>query len=353
MYLSHCAIIDFVSNPNSIQNLMGGIEESACVNIMAWLDPFGFKDSPQRLGDIQMRRVWREVEDIEVALSPFLNHLLHFAACMDARIVKNDEGWPCDCQRELVDKIRHILSLDALTACKAVIDIVPAYHAENIESGGFHGRHKDVLPGKLPAIRDISLCAYMALVSEVKVNESLITKILKFLQLLALNRIELRRGCYPWAFGDTLISCAKTSKKRLKVMSLAVFPEAFSHSSLADFTLCRSCDTASRTNASSEQSIIGLRPCPGLVFNPLIPSFAYLFVQLKTEAVATSSFCATCSLDSFSLLRRIARQRTRNLWSDPCLYPASNDRRSSSDNIICFFLAMIICIRVYCHDITQ
>lgn len=351
MYLSHDVIIDPVSVSNSVQNLVGGIEECACVNIMAWLDPFCFEDSPQCLGNIQMRRVWREVEYIETALSPFLNHLLHPATCVDARIVKNDEGRSCNCQREFVDKIRHILSLYTLTACKAMIDIVPAYHAENIESGRFHGRHKDILSGELPAIRDISLCADMALVSEVKINESLITKIFKFLQLLALNRIELRRGCYPWAFWDTLISCARTSKKRLKVMSLAVFPEAFSHSALADFTLCRSRDTASRTNASSEQSIIGLRPCPGFVFSPLMPSLAYLFVQLKTEGVATSSFWATSSLDSFSLLSSIARQRTRNLWSDPCLYPASNCRRSSSVSNICFFLAIIVSMR-WCHIIT-
>lgn len=351
MYLSHCAIIDSVFLSDSVQNFMGGIEEGACVNIMAWLDPFCFEDSPQCLGDIQMRRVRRKIKDIETAPPPFLNHFLHLAASMDTRIVKNDECGPSNCQREVVDEFRHILSLDALTACKAVIDILPAYHAENIEPCGFHGRHKDVLPGELPAVRDISLCAYMALVSEVKVNESLITKIFKFLQLLALDRIELRRGCYPWAFGDTLISCARTSKKRLKVMSLAVFPEAFSHSALADFTLCRSRDTASRTNASSEQSIIGLRPCPGLVFNPFMPSLAYLFVQLKTEGVATSSFCATCSLDNFSLLRSIARQRTRNLWSEPCLYPASNCRRSASVSNICFFFAIIVCIR-WCHNIT-
>lgn len=351
MCLSHYAIIDPVSISNAVQNLMGGIEECACVNIMAWLNPFCFEDPPQRFGNIQMGRVWRKVEDIEASLSPFLNHLFHSAACMDARIVKNDEGWPCDCQRDIVDKFRHILSLYTLTACKTMIDIVPAYHTEYIEPGGFHGRDKDILSGELPAIRDISQCADMAFVSEVKVNESLITKIFKFLQLLALNRIELRRGCHPWAFGDTLISCARTSKKRLKVMSLAVFPEAFSHRALADFTLCRSRDTASRTNASSEQSIIGLRPCPGLVFSPLMPSLAYLFVQLKTEGVATSSFRATCSLDSFSLLRSMARQRTRNLWSDPCLYPASNCRRSSSESNICFFLAIIVCIRL-CHNIT-
>lgn len=351
MYLSHFAIIDPIFTSNATQNFMGGIEERVCVNIMGWLDPFGFKDSPQSFGYIQMWRIWREIKDIESALSPFFNHLLHPASCMDACIVKDNKGWAYDCQREVVNEFRHILSLYALKTCEPMVDIVPVNHSEYIKPCGFHGRNKYILSGELPAVWHISLRADMAFVSEVKVNESLITKIFKFLQLLALDRIELRRGCYPWAFGDTLISCARTSKKRLKVISLAVFPDASSHSALASLTLCRSCETASRTNASSEQSIIGLRPCPGFVFKPFMPSSAYLFVQLNTEGVATSSFCATCALDSFSLFRRIARQRTRNLWPEPYLYPSSSCRRSSSDNIICFFLAMIVCIRV-CHNIT-
>lgn len=40
MYLSHYVIIDSVFLPDSVQNFMGGIEEGACVNIMAWLDSF-------------------------------------------------------------------------------------------------------------------------------------------------------------------------------------------------------------------------------------------------------------------------------------------------------------------------
>ncbi len=226
-----------------------------------------------------------------------------------------------------------------------MVDVAPANHTENIESCGFHRRNKDILSRKLPSIWYISLCAHMAFISEEKINKSLIAQAFKFLQLLALNRIELRRGCYPWAFGDTLISCAKT-KKRLKVMALALFPEAFSHSSLALFTLCRSRDTASLTNASSEQSIIGLRPCPGFVFSPDIPSDAYRFVQLNTDGTETSSFCATSALERSSPFNSIARQRTRNLWSEPCLYPASNCRRSSSVSNICFFLAIIVCIRL-------
>lgn len=352
MYLGNLTIIDGIYSSDTIQYSMSGIKECMRINIMGRFEPFCFEDSPQSFGDVEMRRIWWKEKDIQTSLFPFVYKLLYPACGMDTRIVKDNEGGSRDRCGKILYEVCHILSLYALTACKSVVDIIAVNHAEDIEPCGFHGRHKDILSGKLPAIRNIALCAYMAFITKEKVNKSLIAQIFKFLQLLALNRIEVRRGIHPWAFGDTLISCARTSKKRLKVISLAFFPDEASQRFLAAFTLCLSCDTASRTNASSVQSIIGLRPCPGFVFSPDIPSAAYLFVQLKTDGSATSSFRDTSAFERCSLFRRMARQRTRNLWSDPFLYPASNARRSSSDSIICFFLAMAVCISGCYHNIT-
>ena len=334
-----------------MQNFMCSIEERFCVNIMMRLNPFGFKDSPQSLGNVEMRRVRRKEKDVEPPLSPSVERFFHFTSGMDTGIVKDNERGSRDRFGKFIYELCHILSLYTLAACKSVIDIIAVNHAEDIEPCSFHGRHEYILSRELPAVRDIALCTYMALISKEKINKSLIAQIFKFLQLLALNRVELRRGCYPWASGDTLISCAKTFKKRLKVMALAVFPEDASQRFLAAFTLWRSCDTASRTNASSEQSIIGLRPCPGLVFNPDIPFSEYLFIQLNTDGTATSSFCATSALERCSLLSSMARQRKRYLWSHPYLYPPSSCKRSSSVSDICFLLAIVVCIKVY-HNIT-
>lgn len=353
MYLGNLPIINGILCSDTIQDSMGSIKERVGINVMGGFEPFGFEDSPQSLGNVEMWRIRRKKEDIETSLFPFINRFLHSAPGVDTGIVKNNECRSLNCFGKVIYELCYILSLYTLTACKTVIYIIAVNHTKDVKPGRFHGWHKDILSGKLPSIRDISLCANMAFVSKEKVNKSLITQIFKFLQLLALNRIEVRRGIHPWAFWDTLISCARTSKKRLNVISLTFFPEDASQRFFAAFTLCLSCETAFRTSASSEQSIIGLRPCPGFVFSPAIPSERYLFVQLKTEGSATSSCCETSAFDKFLFLRRIARQRTRNLWSDPFLYPASNASRSSSDNIICFFLAMTVCIRMSYHNITK
>ena len=217
MYSSHIAIIDSISISDATQYFIGGVEERVCVNIMAWFDPFGFEYSPQSLGYIQVWRVWRKVENIESARFPFVNRFLHKSTSMDTCIIKNDEGRFGNCKREVVDKLGYIFLLYALTTCEPMVYIVSADHPEDVEPCGFHGRYKDILSGELPAVWYISLCTHMAFISEEKVDKSLITQTFKYLRLLALNCMELRRGCYPRAFGDTLISCAKTSKKRLKV----------------------------------------------------------------------------------------------------------------------------------------
>lgn len=353
MHLGNFPIINSIHGSDTIQNPLGSIKERVCINVMGRFEPFGFEDSPQSLGKVEMWRVRGKEENVKTSLSPFTNRLLHFAPGMDTGIVENNECGSLNCFGKVIYELCHIISLYTLSACETVIVIVAVNHTEDVKSGRFHGWNKDILSGKLPAIRDIALCAHMALVSKEKVNKSLIAQFFKFLQLLALNRIEVRRGGHPWAFGNTLISCARTSKKRLKVISLTFFPEDASQRFFAAFTLCLSCETAFRTSASSEQSIIGLRPCPDFVFSPAIPLEEYLFVQLKTEGSETSSCCTTFALDRFLLFRRIARQRIRNLWSDPFLYPASNSSRSASDSIICFFVAMIVCIRVCYHNITE
>lgn len=169
MYLSHSAIIDHLIKTDTVQNFFGGLKESMCINILGRLDPFGFENSPQCLCNIEIGRIRGKIKNVEPALPPDVNGFFHSASGMDACIVKDNERRTGDCHGEAVDELRHILSLYALTTCNPVIDILTTDHTEYIEPCGFHGRHIDILFGELPAIRHITLCAYMAFVSEEQV----------------------------------------------------------------------------------------------------------------------------------------------------------------------------------------
>jgi hypothetical protein len=182
----------------------------------------------------------------------------------------------------------------------------------------------------------------MGFIAIEEVDFSFGIKCFKFLQLPGLVFIELRRGYPPWTFSYTSISCAKADKKRLNVNSLASLPDAFCHASLAARTLWRSDSMALRTVSSSEQSIIGLRPCSGRVRNLLIPSNLNRFIQLLT-LWAVISVCSPARAElSPSDLSNRAWQRIRKQWLLPLWKPDFSPSRSNSVNI-----STLIFIRIH------
>lgn len=187
----------------------------------------------------------------------------------------------------------------------------------------------------------------MALITVIKVYESIICLSFEFLQLLGLIRIELRRGLPLGTFSYTSISRANADKKALNVLSLASFPDAFCHASLAFITLCLSCSMALRTASSSEQSIIGLRPRPGRVSNPEIPSVSKRFTQEFTEIWVMS----VCNPISFEVrpcdFNRTVRQRIRYAWLLPLRKPSSSCRRCLSVSCITLIFAIVVSVYAY------
>ena len=190
---------------------------------------------------------------------------------MDRSIVKNNYRFLLNLKREPVKVIHNPVCIDGFLCRKAFILISSGNHTKDIKSCGFLGWNIDILIFELPSVRYITIGTYMTFISIIKFYFTFGIKAFKFLQLLFLVWVELRWGGTPWAFPYSLISCTNAPKKRLKVMSLAFLPEAFSQASRAFDTLWRSSSIALRTNSSSEQSIIGLRPWPGRVSKPLIP----------------------------------------------------------------------------------
>ena len=203
------------------------------------------------------------MEEEEPPFLPDGPHLLYDAGAVDAGVVKHDDGVPRPgAEGQPVEKFDHFHGRYALPRREALVAVVPCRHAEHVEARRLLGRDVDVLPGELPSVGDVAFGADVALVGVEEVYSAAVGLPFKFLQLLGLALIELRRGSPPWAFPYTLISCANAAKKRLNVDSLARLPLAFCHASRALFTLCLSRPTASLTASSSVPSIIGLRPRP-------------------------------------------------------------------------------------------
>ena len=227
-------------------------------------------------------------------------------------------------EREPVEEICDLVGRDAFCRTETLIVIVAAYHAEDVQPEDFPGRDKDIFTPELPAVWHISFRAYMAFVSEVKVYAAFVCPPFEFLQLLGLMCIELRRGRVLGTFPYTSISRANADKKALNVLSEASLPVACCQASLAFLTLCLSFSMAILTASSSELSIMGLRPRPGRVSKPLMPSDSKRFTQELTDMCVIS----VCSPMAFEVcpddFKSTARQRIRKAWLLPSRKPFSN-----------------------------
>jgi hypothetical protein len=316
--------VDIEFRAESSQNSICRIKQRVCRDIIHGPEPFALEDSPQRLCDVKMRTVWRKKEKEQAALLPYRTKFPHELAPVYACVVKHNKCVLVDAERKPVNKVRNLVGGHILGGRESLIPVIAVYHAENIEPQPSFGGDIYILTAKLPSVWHISLGADVALVSIIKVDETVFLLFYEFVQLLGLIRIELRRRFPLGTFSYTSISRAKADKKALKVLSLASLPEACCHASFAFLMLCLSFSMALRTISSSEQSIMGLRPRPGRVSRPLIPSVSKRFTHELTE-MCVISVCSPTSMDVRPLdFNSIVRQRIRNAWLLPLRKPSSN-----------------------------
>lgn len=339
--------VDIEFRSKCSQRTVGCIEKGICGAVIHRSEPFAFEDSPERFGYIQMWTVWRQEKEKQSTFLPYRAEFTHELASVDTRIVKDNKSVLADTKRKPVKKVGDLIGGHILSCRESFIPIVAVYHTENIESQTSFGWNIDILTAKLPSVWHISLGADMAFISIIKVYLTVFFLSYEFLQLLGLVRIELRRGFPLWTFPYTSISRAKADKKDLKVLTLASFPEACCHASFAFFTLCLSFSMALRTDSSSEQSIIGLRPRPGRVSRPLMPSVSKRFTHELTD-IWVMSVCAPICFDVRPVdFRSTARQRIRKAWLLPWRKPSSSCRRCWSVSCITLIFAIAMCLYVF------
>lgn len=327
---------------NISQRSVDCVEECVFRNIILWSNPFSLENPPKCFSNIQMWRIWRKIEQKESTSLPKVTQSFYFSIPVDRGIVKDNKCTFFNFERKPIQKINDFICVDTFCGRESIVSVIAVYHSEDVESMCLQGRDIDIFVTKLPAVRNISFGADMTLVGKVKIDFAVSFQLFKFLQLLSLVLIELRRGNSPWAFSYSLISCAKADKKRLKVQSLTSLPVAFCQSSLALLTLCLSCLIALRTASSSEQSMIGLRPRPGRVCRPPIPLSSKRFTQELADICDISVCAPTSWLERPFDFRRTARQRIRKQWEQPVRKPSYSDRRCASVNISSLILPMTV-----------
>lgn len=334
--------VNDIFTSDTIQNFSGCFMKCTPAAIMARLKPHSLKESPDGLSDVEVRRIRREVENVKAPFLPLRDFACNFPFTMNRCIVKHHESGPVDPFGKIVQPFRKPVAGDGIRGVESFVFTVRGHHSEDIQPILVLGWHRHILIVELPAVWYIATGADMALIPKIKADATCTPKIYKFLQLMAFELNKLRRGCFPWTFPYTFISCASNSKKRLKVESLTSLFESSCHAALAVFMLSRCSLTASFTFSVSADVIKGFGPREPFSFRAEMPSFSYRFTQLYTAIFPYPTMAAISSPFIPSALRRMPWQRIRYLWHDPNFSPFSSSDLCS-DVRFNFFVFPIMC----------
>lgn len=329
-----------ISQPS--QSSIDSIEEVVGRDIVCWLYPLPLEQSPESLGNVQMWGIWRQEKQEKTTFLPDLPHFLHIFAPMNLCIVKHDERVLPYCKGELVKEIRDAFGCHTFIGTETMVTAFIVNHSPDIESCASVRGNGDLLSRKLPAVWHISFGTCETPVSEIEINKTFTVLLFKLLQLLLLVSVELRRGCPFGRFPYTSKSCAKADKKALNVSRHASLPVACCHLSLAFITLSLSFSMASLTISSSDESIIGLAPCPGLFRRPSIPCVRYRLTQRLTLGSEHDNFSAISFEDMPCALSNI-------IWLRFCMNGLESKCSMYSNSTLCFLVRFtsVILILVY------
>lgn len=331
---------------DTAQDILDGAEQCLFGEIVLRFNPFTFENTPESFCQIQMRRIWRKIEYVESSVLPFLKPFFDFFALMYGRIVKHKDGKFFKSQGKFIHIFYEFFAVDILGGGKAMIPVVPANHAEDVKPTALLCLYGDFLIRKLPAVRHITARADMGLVSEEKVYMPANFQFVKFLQSLYCRFEELRRGFSLGRKSYTLISCAKTSKKRLSVERDTVMPVSFSKAALADFRLSRFSETALRTAFSCSSLLsIGLCLWTLSISNALIPPFLNACCHKYTETWEQPRISAISLFVLPVDFNKIPWQRRLKRGNFPYFWPCSKAVLSVSERfIISACLIVYICV---------
>lgn len=322
------------------EDILNSGEQTLFISVIMWLNPFAFQYSPKSLGNIEMRRIRRQIEYVETSLFPPFKTILDLAAFMDAGVIQYHNSLFGDSKREVFHKFYKLVGVYTFLRGEAMINAVTVYHAEDVEPSAFVYWNAKLFVLEFPRIGYIPFCAYMAFVTVIQINKTIFPLTFKLLQKFLFVSVLLRRGLTLWSFSYTSKSCAREDKKFLKAPSLICLPVASIHASRALETLWRCWLMASLTaSLSSLVLMIRLRPVPGLFFRPSIPSWRNLLTQCITRWYVCPARSPAAALLKPSALPNTIRHRIRNEWLTPFRYPFSKEALCSS--VIFIFVACL------------
>lgn len=209
--------------------------------------------------------------------------------------------------------------------CKAQISASTGHYPIDGKPGFLFGGNVYLLTWEFLPIMDIAFGTGLPLIPEIQIDATFLPLSYKISQLHNPGLIVLQQEFNFWTISYTSKSCTKADKKLQKVLLLALLPVAFCHLSIAFLRLYLSFSMAPLTASSSDESMIGLSPCPELFRRPANPFSRYRLTHRLTIGSETNKAQEISREESPSDFVNIIRLRfcTKALGSNSTVFSTS------------------------------
>ena len=147
-----------------------------------------------------MRGVWRQVKKEKPPFLPNRSQFFHFMIAMNRCIIQHHKGILTHLKGERIKEFDNFIRSNTVGCRKTFVIIFAVNHTKYIHSCTVSRCNVYILTGKLPTVGNIPFGANVTFVGVIQINTTFSLLCFKFLQLLILVLIQLRRGFSPWAF---------------------------------------------------------------------------------------------------------------------------------------------------------
>ncbi len=125
--------LDFVFHPDIVEDVSYLLFEFGKWTVISWAQPFVFCLPPKGLRQIQMRRISRQKQDIQIFFHPSLNCRQKLFRPMRRRIIQYQNGWFLQIPAKIIYWLNQKIRINILRAFITDAKIIRAKYSKQID----------------------------------------------------------------------------------------------------------------------------------------------------------------------------------------------------------------------------
>ncbi len=161
------------------QCLSHSIKERLGVEVVLRLEPLVFQLAPQHFGDVEVRRIRRQIKEKQATLLPRLTTLSNLFCDMSRRIVQDHNRDALQAPGQVFELLHNKARIDGVVSGLKATLIGARQQSKTVQTTTLSAGHKHVFVLELPRIRHARLQRHAAFITVIQVQQTLLAHLLQ------------------------------------------------------------------------------------------------------------------------------------------------------------------------------